>query len=308
MLASIDVGSNTVRLLLGAIDSGRIIPHLYVRRITRLKGGQTDQGLAQDAMERTLSALKTFSTIIAQHQPVSVRTVGTEALRSAANSREFISQVLEGTGLDLEVIDGSEEAALSAAGTLSGIKMPSEVVLVFDIGGGSTEFILSYNGELIFWKSCQLGVVDLAETLPLRDNRFKKIQATITTLIAEITPKIQQLGISMEDLTLIGTAGTATTIAAMDMQMIEYDWRRVNGYSLEIGTIESMYSRLAALTTTERELLPGMEKGRGDLIPAGIEITLEIMRQFHSNRLTISDFGLLEGILLKMPLFSDSNR
>ena len=308
MLASIDVGSNTVRLLLGAIDSGKIVPHLYVRRITRLKGGQTDQGLAQSAMERTLSVLKEFATIIDQHQPVSVRAVGTEALRSAANSREFVSQVLDETGLNLEIIDGGEEAVLTAAGALSGITVSSEAVLVFDIGGGSTEFILSCNGEVFFRKSCQLGVVDLAETLPLIDNRCKKIQATITLLIAEITPVIQQLGISMQDLKLIGTAGTATTIAAMDMQMIEYDWRRVNGYSLDIGTIEAMYYRLAALTTAERELLPGMEEGRGDLIPAGIEITLEIMRQFHSEKLTISDFGLLEGVLLKMPLFSGSNR
>ena len=273
-----------------------------------MKGGQSDQGLAPEAMERTLAALKEFAAVISHNKPDAVRAVGTEALRSAANGREFCSQVLTKTGLTLEIIDGHEESLLSAAGALAGIGTLPDYVLIFDIGGGSTEFILVCSGEIVFAKSCQLGVVSLTELNLKPEDRLKQIQATITDLYSAVSPVIHQLGITIDAITLIGTAGTATTLAAMDMQMVDYDWRRVNGYSLKIKTIESIYNQLADLTPVEREMLPGMEKGRGDLIPAGIEITLGIMRQFHAEKLTISDFGLLEGILLKMPAFSDPKR
>ncbi len=308
MLASIDVGSNTVRLLLGSVDNDIVVPHRYVRRITRLKGGQTTRGFTPVAMARTLIALKEFSIILSQHQPSSVRIVGTEALRSAVNAGEFCTQVLHETGLNIDIIDGSEEALLTATGVLSCISTAADSVLIFDIGGGSTEFVLVYQGEILFQKSYRLGVVDLAEMFPHSDNRLEQIQATITLLKDEIEPIMQQFAIPENSLVLVGTAGTATTLAAMDMQMVEYDWRRVNGYTLNIATIKAMYRTLDGLTIAERELLPGMEKGRGDLIPAGIEITLEIMQQLLTEKLTISDFGLLEGIMLKMPQFSGAKR
>ena len=301
MLASIDVGSNTVRLLLGSVDTGKVVPHLYVRRITRLKGGQTNQCLAPEAISRTLSALNELSAVIAQHQPASVRVVGTEALRSAANANEFCSLLLEQTGLELDIVDGQEEAFLTATGALSAISEPSDTVLVFDVGGGSTEFVLVHCGEIFFQKSYKLGVVDLSEKLPLRENRLSKIQASIDLLSSEVGPIFEKFDIKAAAVTLVGTAGTAITLAAIDMQMVDYDWRRVNGYSLDIESIESIYTSLSELSVDERELLPGMEKGRGDLILAGIEITREIMQRFNTDNLTISDFGLLEGVMLKMP-------
>ena len=302
MLASIDVGSNTLRLLLGTVDNGNVVPVEYVRRITRLKGGQTETGLAPDAMNRSISALKEFSEIIARYTPSSIRVVGTEALRSSFNSSEFTSRVFVETGLTLEIVDGNQEALLTAKGVSSILKDPSiETILVFDIGGGSTEFVLMHYGVILFKKSVQLGVVDLSESSSCVDRRLDSIRTTIAELNTAIDPILQQHNVSHRDISLIGTAGTVTTLAAMDMQMVEYDWRRVNGYTLNIASIVSMQQQLSRLSCVEREALPGMEQGRGDLIPAGIEITLEIMRQFQSETLTISDFGLLEGILLTMP-------
>jgi exopolyphosphatase/guanosine-5'-triphosphate,3'-diphosphate pyrophosphatase len=123
-----------------------------------------------------------------------------------------------------------------------------------------------------------------------------------------LEPIFKQYNLSSESVTLVGTAGTVTTLAAMDMEMLDYDWQRVNGHILDLQTIKAMSRRLADLTVEKREELPGMEKGRGDLIPAGIEIVLEIMQQFKAEKLTVSDFGLLEGVLLSISSISRANR
>lgn len=306
MLASIDVGSNTVRLLLGSVDKGQVVPSEYVREITRLKGGQNVAGLAPDAIARTVQALSDFAAVISRHNPDSIRVVGTEALRSAANSSEFVNEVKNATGLHLEVIGGTEEASLTAKGVCSVLKQPTEAVLVFDIGGGSTEFVLVKSGKILYSQSYQLGVVDLTERLPTSE-RGAFIRSIIKQLRTSIEPVLQQRKLSMEDLTLVGTAGTATTLAALDMEMQRYDWRRVNGYCLPELTIRNLLYKLDRLTVDEREQLPGMEKGRGDLIPSGIQIILEIMSQFQSKKLMVSDFGLLEGILLSMAQIGSAN-
>ena len=115
-----------------------------------------------------------------------------------------------------------------------------------------------------------------------------------------IEPILKRFNVLPEVVALVGTAGTVTTVAAIHLEMTDYDWQKINGFSLDISAVESLYKRLAPLSVSEREAIPGMEKGRGDLLPAGIEIILNIMQQFRSAKLTVSDFGLLEGILLSM--------
>ncbi len=308
MLAAIDIGSNTVRLLLGSVVQDKVVPYLYVRRITRLKGGQTVRGLSADAMQRTLFALKEFSDIISRQPIDAIRVVGTEAVRSAANRRDFVNRVLNETGLSLEIVSGDEEASLSSSGVCSQFAAPAAgCLLVFDIGGGSTEFILLQQGEILFQKSCQLGVVALTESFSDFGSRHNFISAAISEIFSSVEPILKQLSMTLEMITLIGTAGTATTLAALDMQMSDYDWRLVNGYTLDHHTIQSIYNRLDCLTVAEREELPGMEPGRGDLVPAGIEIIMEIIRQFRAVQLTVSDFGLLEGVLISMSTISRPN-
>jgi exopolyphosphatase/guanosine-5'-triphosphate,3'-diphosphate pyrophosphatase len=260
-------------------------------------------------MARTVAAVKEFSEIILQHNIEKVRVVGTEALRTATNRVEFSSRLFKETGLELEIIPGEQEAFLTVSGVCSAFNLPlADSVLVFDIGGGSTEFILLLHGEIVFKKSCQLGVVDLSETLPQGERRTKQIGTIISVVSSMLEPIFKQYDLSSKSVTLVGTAGTVTTLAAMDMEMLDYDWQLVNGHILDLQTIKAMYRRLADLTVAQREELPGMEQGRGDLIPAGIEIILEIMQQFKAEELTVSDFGLLEGVLLSISSISRANR
>jgi len=304
VFAAIDVGSNTVRLLLGHAINGRVEPFCYERRITRLKGGATSSGLAPEAMARTLAALQEFALLIQQAQPVACRAVGTAALRQAANAQAFLHTVTAETGIAIETITGEEEARLSGLGVMTALLPVPESCLVVDIGGGSTEFALIENGCVLFQTSTPLGVVTLAETCHSAESLKNTISALldpIFTLLSDACP------CPLSKLDLVGTAGTVTTLAAMHLQMTCYDWRLINNCRLTATDLSQLQAQLHALSPIERELLPGMETGRGDLILPGIDILQSIMARIAAPTVIVSDFGLLEGVLCDLAVQSDAN-
>lgn len=302
MLASIDVGSNTVRMLLGRVDDqGRLIPLRYERVITRL-GGDFDQekGLAPESMERTLLALKDFSDILREHPPRSIRMAGTAALRRATNRNEFIDKVKRHTGLNLEVIDGQKEAHFSALGVLEALDPKPSVSLVIDIGGGSTELVLLEGSRVRFRESYPLGVVRLCEEYAQGSERRDVIIETISRFEQDLSRAGYEQLVRSKDCEFVGTAGTVTTLAALDQQMANYDWRKINNYLLPLKTLELQYEMLAPMDVSERENLTGLETGRGDLIMPGIEILTTLAVRFFRPHIRVSDFGLLEGLLLDL--------
>ena len=299
MYASLDVGTNTVRLLLGDVRDGVVEPRQYVRRITRLGGDFTpESGLSSAAMKRTLDALVEFSRVMDQVPLVGVSAVATEALRRAVNAEEFVSRVAEESGLALEVISGEFEAQLSCAGVLSALSPQPEHLLIFDIGGGSTEFVYVVDGVPRFWRSYPLGTVMLCEHLPGAIAQQAHIDRTLRLLEEDLS----QAGIvyPLPTKTLpVGTAGTVTTLAALDLEMDDYDWHRINNHQLDEISLRQLRARLEPLHPREREALPGMEPGRGDLILPGLRIVESILDFCAATRLAVSDFGLLEGGLLR---------
>lgn len=298
MPAAIDVGTNTVRLLVGDISDERVRPRTYRRQITRLGGGYSkEKGLAPDAMERTLLALRDFSDVLRDSGAPKVRAVGTQALRQAVNGDLFVDRVRRQTGLVLEIISGEEEAQLCAAGVLGALEPVPESCLVFDIGGGSTEFMLLRGGKIDFCRSYPLGVVRLCEGFVGEAERSQAVGQVLDALKGDLC----QADLLPEgNCPLVGTAGTVTTLAALDLEMTEYDWRRINNHSLSRSRLESLIETLKPLSVEERERLPGMEAGRGDLIQPGAELVMAILARFGMDRLTVSDFGLLEGTLLSI--------
>ena len=297
MKAAIDIGSNSVRMLLGEVVGDQVIPYHYFRHITRLAGGYDPQaGISVAASARTLSALEVFGQRLGQIKPSCTRAVATEAVRRAINGEKFVADVLERTGIPVEIINGDEEAALSSAGVLAGLQPPPVAALIFDIGGGSTEFIVIKDRQRLWQKSYPLGVVSLAET--------PKPELVIAEMLTVLANDLRAAGFhslfTVADCELIGTAGTVTTLAAFDLAMSEYNWQRINNYVLSRSALLSLYQRLLPLSATERELLPGIEKGRGDLIAHGADIVLALMTLFRKAALRVSDFGLLEGTLLSM--------
>ncbi|WP_035055568.1 hypothetical protein [Desulfuromonas sp. TF] len=299
MRAAVDVGTNTVRLLLGEERDGRVVPERYYRRITRLGGGFTSEmGLSPQAMERTLFALTEIGEILRSSEVNTVRAVGTAALREAPNGVSFVEKIRSAARIPLEIIDGIEEATLCARGVLSALSPRPDHCLIFDIGGGSTEFILTCGSEPIFQRSYPLGVVHLCEQVPSRDQQTVGIGQILDRFHADLTAAgWERLAAGS---TLVGTAGTVTTLAALQLEMTQYDWRRVNNLVLGIEDLKRMANSLAPLSSEERESLPGMEKGRGDLILPGLGIVLGILEHFGWSQVTASDFGLLEGALLSL--------
>ena len=297
--AAIDLGTNTARLLIGYREpSNRSIRPVVIKRwITRLGGNfTTEEGIAKEAQDRSVRALADFAEEIKKHGISRVRAVATSAVRDAVNGKSFCDEIFLKTGIRLEVISGSEEGRLTLQGVLAGLDGNSGDLLVFDIGGGSTEYTLALGGELIFTDSLPLGVVRLTEGKKNLESMAEKISRELALLKAKLEREgfLKLFG----DVTLVGTAGTATTLAAISMKMGDYDYRKVNNYTLPLQEIRDIFATILPMTTGERQKVAGLEKGREDLIIAGILVTLKTMETFGFSCLKVSDFGLLEGVLL----------
>jgi len=231
-------------------------------------------------------------------------------VREARNGREFVRRVKEKTGLDVEIIDGDEEALLALKGVLSCITVKTSDALVFDIGGGSTEYILSSLGNPVYSESLKLGVVHAAETFlhsdPTKEEEIEKVSNHVVEILKPLLNNLVQNGLKKRlppeniDITLIGTAGTITTLAAMDQGLESYDPSRINNYLLTHDRVKSLLNDIYPLALCERRKLCSLEGGREDLIVAGTVIVLKTMEVFGFREMMVSDGGLLEGVLIDM--------
>ncbi len=294
--AAIDFGTNTARLLIAERVPAGIIPIRVEREIVRLGGGFTDEcGLSAEAWERGLACLQRFSEVIATFGVKAVRASATSAVRDAVNGCLFVEEVLRRTGINLVVIDGDEEARLTLKGVLSALDYPQDKLVVLDVGGGSTEFTVSVHGTPVFIKSMPIGVVRLTEGFRSIIEMTERVQTVVDQLEEDLSIAGVDVSGAFE---LVGTAGTATTIAAIKLEMVDYDYRKVNNFTVARSDINEIFQRLSPLTPRELLSVKGLEKGREDLIIAGLVIITSVMDRFGLERLKVSDFGLLEGLAL----------
>jgi exopolyphosphatase/guanosine-5'-triphosphate,3'-diphosphate pyrophosphatase len=280
-------------------DAGRITPVIYMRRITRLGGGFTkERGISPEASERTVAALCAFAAEIRRRNVTMVRAVATSAVRDAANGKEFRDLILRESGIELEIINGETEGVLTLRGVLAELNERYANFMVFDVGGGSTEYTLASAEKVLFTESLPLGVVRLTEGKITCAAKEEKILRELLVIRGKMANK----GFLpfLDNAVLVGTAGTATTLAAISLKMTDYDYRLVNNYVIGLDEIREIFSKLLPMTTEERLTVPGLEKGREDLIIAGILITIKTMEIFGFDKLKVSDFGLLEGVMLSV--------
>jgi len=306
-IASIDLGTNTFRLLI-AETSGDGVKRLHVQRtVTRLGGGFVDSNMSipQASLDRALGALIEFSETINSFGVERVRAVATSVVRRAANGREFVDAVLEKTGIPIEVVTGEQEAALTAKGVLGSVDISSPESIIFDIGGGSTEFILVGNGAVLSSVSTDLGVVHLWEQfincigIPDSVSLFALKEFIKKELRVQLTPIFEEIK-DAGGITLCATSGTPTTLAAIILELKDYDHEMVNGYVIDRDTILKIYNTLIKITNDQRTKIKGLEKGREDLIIPGIILIVETMSIFSAGDFIVSDGGLLEGVALSM--------
>lgn len=298
LVAAIDFGTNTARLLIADKHSDGSFEHVRIEReIVRMGGGfSREHGLSADAVQRGSRCLGRFSGILKGYGVSSLRAVATSAVRDAVNGGAFIEAMQRQTGITLKVIDGEREGALTLAGVIAGLDCQHDCLMVFDVGGGSTEYTLAHRGKADFIMSLPLGVVRLTEGKASPDEMSKKINKELDLLISGI--KRSGNSENSEQTVLVGTAGTATTLAAIHMKMDSYDYRKVNNSLLTLDEIKRIYSMLLPLSIEERIAIPGLEKGREDLIIAGSLVTIHTMERFGFTTLKVSDYGLLEGLIV----------
>jgi exopolyphosphatase / guanosine-5'-triphosphate,3'-diphosphate pyrophosphatase len=305
-LATIDLGTNTVRLLVAdVIGRGRWRVVEADQRVTRLGEGLAATGrLSEAPAARTAATVKEYAERARGRGAERLAIVATSAVREAANGREFTAALERATGESVDVVSGEREAALTLAGVLGGLgDVPGADgdTIVFDIGGGSTEYIRAHARTAVAAVSLRLGVVDLAERHPfpgpVEPPRYRALRDEIAArLAAEVPTSIRQTRVAR----LVGTAGTATTLAALDLGLTHYDPARVQGHTLSRRAIEGQLARLGALTVGERAALPCLEPGRADLIVPGAAIVLATLDLFGVDTMVVSDWGLREGILISL--------
>ncbi len=301
--ASIDVGSNTLRLLIAEPPLAEPLQPIRVeRRITRL--GEfflPSKTLQLAAIERSIAALNEFHDLMNLWDVSEYLAGATAVVREASNGRHFLEMVKSQTGLKLLVLSGAEEARLSLLGVVSAVPNPEAPMAVFDIGGGSTELILTSSRQSKPEESLSLplGVVNLTEVYLQENppgleacNRLR--QQASNVLHQHSFPE------NLHDRLWVGTAGTVTTLASMRLGLPEYDATRVSGTILDRTWLAELCKRLAEMTIAERSSLPGLEPGREDIILAGALLILELMERFCFSQFTVSDAGLLEGLFLDL--------
>lgn len=303
VFASIDLGTNTVRLLVVTGNSKGFTTLHSNQLITRLGEGLSHSGILKDiAMERTIKAVLDFKREASKYSPFAIWVAATSAVREAKNRNEFIEKIREVTGLELEVIPWEEEARRTLLGVFSGLDGNIKKAIVFDIGGGSTEYILTVDKRLVKSVGTALGVVHLSEKYirkdPVDDGELIILESVITNKIRNVKSQLHDVLCTMHDVRLIGTAGTVTTIAALDLNLHPYDPAKVNGYVLNIENVKEILKKLKNMTLEERRNIPALESGREDLIIPGAVIVIKTMEIFGFNEMIVSDYGLREGIIL----------
>ena len=301
-LATVDLGTNTVRLLVVESVDGAWRALHQTQRVTRLGEGQAAAGrLLPEPMRRTAAAVAEFSRIAREWGAGAVRIVATSAVREATNREEFVARVEAEAGERVEVLSGEEEARLTLRGVASGLPDLGPAFVLFDIGGGSTEFVLARAGVPEAAVSLRLGVVTLQEQWgepgPVRWERFAQMREHVERRLADEVPE-KIAAASAGD--LVGTAGTVTTLAALDLGLAAYDAVAVHGHRISRAAVERLLARLGALGVDERGRLPCLEPGRADVIIPGIAICLAAMRRLGRDTVVVSDRGLREGILCEL--------
>lgn len=316
---ALDLGTNNCRLLLAQPTRRGFRVVDSFSRIIRLGEGVSRCGtLSEPAMRRTMEALKVCGAKLDRHGVRRARLVATEACRSARNGEAFLNRVRERLGLEIEVLNAETEARLAVSGCASLIDDRSDYVLVFDIGGGSSELIwldltgvqgnrnritdrLEAQNHMAAWTSLPVGVVTLAEKFGGRDMSSDLFEAMVDHVSALLQPFENEHRFAPRVRTrpahLLGTSGTVTTIAGIRLGLPRYDRNRVDGCWLSVADAQDITYDLVGSSYEERIAQPCIGRDRADLVLAGCAILEALVRLWPCERLRVADRGLREGIL-----------
>ena len=311
--AALDLGTNNCRLLI-ARPSGKDFTVIDAfSRVVKLGEDLATTGRLSDAaMDRAVGALAICADKLRRRNVRLARSVATEACRRAANGEEFIERVKRETGIVLDIISAEEEARLAVLGCHILLEQGHGPAVIFDIGGGSTELVLLEPGgkipRIIDWQSVPWGVVSLTDTVNqsgVGDDlsgreallaRYAKMQELVSESFAPFAERIDDAA-QADDIRLLGTSGTVTTLASLHLELPHYDRKAVDGLIVPSHAMRSISGDLSAMSPEERSELPCIGQDRADLVVAGCAILESILDIWPAERLGVADRGIREGIL-----------
>jgi len=294
--AIIEIGTNSIKLVVFTSVNGecRILHERSDN--TRLGENQSlDNTISEEAMLRNLNALSDFKKIAENEGVKNILVVGTMSLRSAKNSDKFLKKVTEKLGLNIEVIYGEEEAKLSFLAVKSSLKISQKEMIVFDIGGGSTEIIFGNDAEISDNFSLNLGAVHLTEFFlksdPVTNTEIDKM---MEYLAERFRKKIPQKSAEI----LIGVGGAITNVSAVFQRMKFYNPSAIQNSKLTLSEVEKQFRLFAKMPIEKRKNVVGLQPKRADIILAGIGLIITIMRHFKQSELAVCNSGLRQGLII----------
>ena len=293
--AIIDIGSNSIKFFVGELAADKTITTvLDTNDIARLgENPHTTGMICPEAMERNVASVANFCAKAKELGADEIVAVGTMALRTASNSAEFVEKVKAACGLEVQIIPGEEEARLSYLAVLSGLPLQGGDLVVFDTGGGSTEFIFGHGTQLVKRFSVNLGAVRITENYLTSDPVTPE---QVSAAIAQIDKEFAVAGVEGHPDQLVGMGGTVTSMGAVKHKMIKYDPDVIQGSTLTKADISEQIGDYSTRTIEQRKELPGLQPKRADVILAGACILDVITSRLGVDKLTISDRGLRHGL------------
>lgn len=310
VFGAVDLGTNNCRLLIARPTAAGFRVLDGFSRVVRLGEGMTESGLLSEAaMDRAVEALRVCAGKLARRNVTRARAIATEACRRAANCGDFIERVKDGTGLDLEIISSREEAELTLAGCVPLLDPAVPYALMFDVGGGSTEVVWlklepGAPPRILGWVSLPCGVVTLTERNGHHDFTPQAYAAVVAAVEAQLASFEARFSINaaIRDgaVQMLGTAGTVTTVAGVNMGLPRYNRSLVDGCYLSFEAIAHITAALAGSTYAERLANPCIGDSRADLVVAGCAVLDAICRTWPVGHLRVADRGVREGILVSL--------
>jgi len=298
LVAAIDCGTNSTRLLVG--DGERTVERL--NHVTRLGAGVDRHGhLDDEAIARTVGVLRDYRDVLAEHEVTRVRATATSAVRDADNGVEFLAAAEEAIGVRPEVLTGAEEGRLTFAGATSRLDPSRGPFGVIDIGGGSTEVAIGDGSGPARVVSVDMGAVRFTERfLPSDPPRPEELVSALSVAEVHLDDVARELPDIGATVTWIAVAGTATTMAAVEIGLDPYDPDVIEGFELSRAAAEDVYRTLVTEALTDRLHNPGLHPDRAEVIVGGACVMVAIMRYFGIDPLVISERDLLDGIVAEL--------
>jgi exopolyphosphatase / guanosine-5'-triphosphate,3'-diphosphate pyrophosphatase len=302
-VAALDLGTNSTRVLIGRpLGDGRLATLDRRNTITRLGQGVDASGrLAPEAIQRTLDCLQSYGAVMEQHSVERVRVAATSAARDATNRDELFDAVEDAIGARPELLAGAEEGRLSFRGATAELDPSLAPFLVVDIGGGSTEFIVGSDGDAPAVMSVDVGCVRLTEKLLTHDPPLPEELSTAISLVDDyLADVVRELPMVTGARTLVGLAGTVTTVAAVELGLMTYDRDKIHHFRLTHEAAEDVFRTLATEARADRIHNPGLEPARADVIVGGCCILVTIFRRFGFDDMIVSEADMLDGLAVSL--------